>query len=120
MEFVIPPFCISEKLTNIHIQMLTLVSSMYPIVLVIITCILIELHARNYRIIHMVWKPFSIILNKTNITTVTRDAVIHAFATFILLSASTLIYNVGSMGIVNTVGQSTSAINTRKKKCFAN
>ena len=109
-EFVIPPFCISEKLTNIHIQMLSLVSSIYPIVLVIITCILMELHARNYRIIHTVWKPFSIILNKTNITTVTRDAVIHAFATFILLSASTLFYNVGSLFLSNPVARSTSAI----------
>ena len=109
-QFVIPPFCISEKLTNIHIQMLTLVSSIYPIVLVIITCILMELHARNYKIVHMVWKPFSILLNKTNITTVTRDAVIHAFATLILLSASTLSYNVCSMTIITIVGQSTSVI----------
>ena len=114
-EFVIPPFCISEKLTNIHIHMLSLVSSIYPIVLVIITCILMELHARNYRIIHMVWKPFSIILNKTNITTVTRDAVIHAFATFILLSASTVIDNVGAIFTENFLSQSTSAIPEKGK-----
>ena len=65
-EFVIPPFCISEKLTNIHIQMLSLLMSIYPIILVIITCILMELHvhARNYRIIQTMWKPFSIIIKK--------------------------------------------------------
>ena len=105
-KFVIPPFCISEKLTSIHIPILSLVTSIYPIVLVIITCILMELHARNYRIIHMIWKPFSIILKKINITTVTRDAVIHAFATFILLSASTLTYNASSIFAVIDVYQS--------------
>ena len=92
--FVIPPFCISENLTSIHIELLSLVPAVYPIVLVIITCILMELHARNYKIIHMIWKPFGILFSKLKITTLTSDAVIQAFATFILLSASTLTYNV--------------------------
>ena len=88
---VISPFCISSKLTGIDIQMLNLVSAIYPVLLVIITWILMELHARNYRIIQILWKPFSIV-NKLKITAVTSDAVIHAFATFILLSATTLSY----------------------------
>ena len=87
LNTVIPPFCISEKLTNIEVKMLDFVPATYPIVLVIITCILMELHARNCRMVHILWKPFGIILNKTNTTTgVTIDAVIHAFASFILLS----------------------------------
>ena len=49
---IMPPFCISDKITGIHIEMLTLMKNVYIIVLVIITCILMELHARNYRIIH--------------------------------------------------------------------
>ena len=81
-----PPFCISDKLTGIHIEMLALMKNVYIIVLVIITCILMELHARNYRIIHILCKPFNLILNKINITAVTGDAVVHAFATFILLT----------------------------------
>ena len=92
--FVITPFCISENLSSIHIELLSLVPAVYPLVLVIITCILMELHARNYRIIHMIWKPFGILFTILKITTVTSDAVIRAFATFILLSASTLTYNV--------------------------
>ena len=92
-KWVIPPFCISNKLTGIHIQMLSLVTAIYPVLLVIITYILMELHARNYRIIHIFWKPFSLFVNKLKITSVTSDAVMHAFATFILLSASTISYN---------------------------
>ena len=91
---VIPPFCISSKLTGIDIQMLNLVTAIYPVLLVIITWILMELHARNYRIIQILWKPFSIVVNKLKITAVTSDAVIHAFATFILLSATTLSFTV--------------------------
>ena len=91
---ILPSFCISEHLTGIHIQMFTLLTGTYPIVLVVITCILIELHARHYRIIRILWKPIGILLKKTNITTATSDAVIHAFATFIFLSATNLTNNI--------------------------
>ena len=45
----------------------------------------------------MIWKPFGIFLTKLNITTVTSRAVIQAFATFILLSATTLTYNASAI-----------------------
>ena len=86
LKAIIPPFCISEKLTGIHVNMLNFVPAIYPLVLVIISCILMELHARNYRIIGILWKPFKIILSNANITAVTSDAVFHAFASFIFLS----------------------------------
>ena len=66
--------------------MLNLVPAIYPLVLVIISCILMELHARNYRIVGILWKLFKIILSKANITAVTSDAVFHAFSSFIFLS----------------------------------
>ena len=108
--FVIPPFCISENLTSIHIELLSLVPAVYPLVLVIITCILMELHARNYRIIHMIWKPFGIFLSKLKITTVTSDAVIQAFATFILLSATTLVYNGSAILNISHIWRSTDSM----------
>ena len=86
LKAIIPPFCISEKLTNIYVNMLNLVPAIYPLVLVIISCILMELHARNYRIVKFLWKPFNIILSKVNITAVTSDAMFRAFASFIFLS----------------------------------
>ena len=100
---LIPPFCISEKLTGIHIQLLPIISATYPVVLVIITCILMELHARNCRIIHILWKPFSIILNKTNTTAVTGDAVIQAFASFIFLSSNNIYYVLVSVNVNNEI-----------------
>ena len=101
---LIPSFCISNRLTDIHIQMLSLVKTIYPIVLVIITCILMELHARNYRIIHILCKPFVLVLNKINITVVISDSVIHAFATVILMCSTNIVY------ALYTLTQMTNAI----------
>ena len=78
---IIPPFCISEKLTNIHVLMLDFIPALYPLVLIIISCTLMELHARHYSVF-----PFRTIVNKINITSVTSYAVIQAFASFIWLS----------------------------------
>ena len=101
LKVIIPPFCISEKLTGIHVNMLNLVPAIYPLVLVIISCILMELHARNYRIVGILWKPFNIILSKANITAVTGDAVFHAFASFIFLSNTSVMFT--TFQVVNFV-----------------
>ena len=101
LKAIIPPFCVSEKLTGIHVNMLNLVPAIYPLVLVIISCILMELHARNYRIVGILWKPFHIILSKANITAVTSDAVFHAFASFIFLSNISVMFTAGQ--VVNFV-----------------
>ena len=85
---VIPPFCVSQRLSELHIQLLRFVPVTFPILLVIIIFFLMELHARNCRVIHTLWKPFSIILDKTAITGVTNKSVIHAFASFIFLANS--------------------------------
>ena len=109
LKAIIPPFCISEKLTGIHVNMLNLVPAIYPLVLVIISCILMELHARNYRIVGILWKPFKIILSKANITAVTSDAVFHAFASFIFLSNISVMFTtyqiVNSVKVWNSTGQ---------------
>ena len=97
LKAIIPPFCISEKLTDIHVNMLNLVPAIYPLVLVIISCILMELHARNYRIVVILWKPFNIILSKANILAVTSDAVFHAFASFIFLSNISVMFTASQM-----------------------
>ena len=67
-----------------------------------------ELHARNYRLVLIVWKPFSIFLDKLKITPVTGDSVIHAFATFVLLTATSVFYNVYIVFLAATVHQNTA------------
>ena len=76
---IVPPFCVSDKLTNIHVSMLNFIPGLYLFVLLIITCTIIELHARkNYKIINIIVKP---VKNKINCV----NSVFHVFATSILL-----------------------------------
>ena len=85
---VIPPFCVSQRLSELQVQLLRFLPATFPILLVIVIFVLMELHARNCRVIHTLWKPFSIILDKAAITGVTNNSVIHAFASFIFLAGS--------------------------------
>ena len=76
---IVPPFCVSEKLTNIHVLMLNFIPGLYLIVLLIITCAIIDIHTRkNYKIINIILKP---VKNKINCV----NSVFHVFATSILL-----------------------------------
>ena len=94
---VIPPFCISENLTGIDVLLLHSLTSSYPIVLVVTTWLLMELHSKNYRVIHKLWKPFSFILKKFHIEILSGRAIIRAFATFIFLSSTSTMYAVNAM-----------------------
>ena len=85
---VIPPFCISEKLKGIHVLVLNSLSTLYPVILVIASLVVIELHARKNSIIHVLLKPFSCILNTANIRAVTGSSVLSAYATFMFLSST--------------------------------
>ena len=98
---IIPPFCISEKLTGIHVNMLNLVPAIYPFVLVIVSCILMELHGRKYRILEILWKPFKIILIKADNTGMTSDVVFHAFASCIFLSNTSVLF--AALKLLNVV-----------------
>ena len=87
---LIPPFCISEKLTSIHVQLLTMVPPIYVVLLVFSIFALIELHARNCKAFQ---KPF------VSFRCCSSDAIIRAFATFIFLSSTTLILSVSMLTI---------------------
>ena len=117
LKALIPPFCISEKLTGIHVNMLNLVPAIYPLVLVIISCILMELHARNYRIVGILWKPFKIILSKANVTAVTGDAVFRAIASFIFLSNISVMFTAYQM--VNFIAVWNSTGHFQKQVLYA-
>ena len=100
---LIPPFCISEKLSSVHIQLLTIVPAIYLVVLVITIWVLMDLHARNYKVIHFLWKPFSLFLKHLNIAIFGSNAIIYAFATFTFLSSTTLVINVSELTVYSTL-----------------
>ena len=55
---IVPPFCVSSRLQFIHISVLEYLPAFYPLLLILLTWIGIELHNRNFRALVLVWKPF--------------------------------------------------------------
>ena len=94
----IPHFCLSSKLTDIDVLFLNFIILFFnPLFLVIITYILIELHAHNCRVLVLCWKPFNFCFATFRRNLSTSDSVIHAFASIMLLSFLILNYNVYSI-----------------------
>ena len=85
--------------------MFALVFVTYPFVLVILTFILMELHAKNYKFIRILLKPFRFIRTKFNVSALTSDAVVHAFASFIFLSYTTVFATFTDSFLCTTVAQ---------------
>ena len=101
-RFVLPPFCLSDRMTGIHVHMLSFLTAVYPVLLMVTAYIAIELHARNYcRCVHCIWKPFGLCLSKVQNRWSAGDSVIHTFATFILLSSFTVTYD--TLSITGTI-----------------
>ena len=70
------------------LQTLTLdiVVGVYPLLLMVLTYLLIELHDRNFKPLVILWKPFGIVFRLFSSNWEIRTSLIDAFATFFLLS----------------------------------
>ena len=79
------------NLTTLQTLALDYAIAVYPLLLVVITYILIELHARGCRLILWLWRPFHrCCVRFTRIMDI-KSSIIKAFATFLLLSYVKLI-----------------------------
>ena len=56
--FVSPPLCISESISEIYIPVFDTLAALYPFTLLLLTYIGIELHARDFKPIVLMWRPF--------------------------------------------------------------
>ena len=96
MELAIFPFHY-PKLTGIHVHMLGFVTALYPLVLVLITYAGLEFNIKDIRgvkkIFHMLQDVASKITDGFNL----GNSIIHAFATFILLSSSLVRFETHSL-----------------------
>ena len=80
------PLNICLDLTTLQTLALDYAIAVYPLVLLVITYILIELHARGCRLVHWLWRPFHrCCVRFTRIMDI-QSSIIKAFATFLLLS----------------------------------
>ncbi len=82
---IIPPFCLPKRnITNvIH---LTYLVAIYPLVVLIVLYVCIELHSRGVQVIVWLWRPFYPCCVRFRRHCDIRASVIDAFVTFLLLS----------------------------------
>ena len=80
--------CISSSIRNIDVLLLNFVSPSYPLLLVALSYIFIELHNRNFRLLVLVWKPFRMCLLKFRRDWNVKGSIIYAYSALFLLSFS--------------------------------
>lgn len=85
---VIPSEEICLELTTIHALALDYLVAFYPLFLILITYVLIELHARNFRLLIWAWKPVQYCFNRCGVRRQWnfKSSIVEAFAGFLLLS----------------------------------
>ena len=107
---IVPPFCISDKITNLNALLFEYILVIHPIFLVLITCLCFKLHARNYRILVFLWKPFRSACIRIRRKWCGNGSIVHAYATLLLLSFSrlnTVAYNLNRGTVVYRVNGTT-------------
>ena len=91
-HFVLPPFCISSRIKPVHIAFLGYVSVLYPILLIFLTWLCVELHGYNFRPIVWIWRPFHRCCVKLQRSWDNKNDIIDVFVTFFLLSYHKCLY----------------------------
>ena len=97
-QYTFPPFCIDKNYSTLRVLSFDYINAFYPLALLIITYICIELYDKNYRLFRAVWLPFGSCLSfiqkhlsvKLHINA--KLNVLNAFATFIILAYCKILY----------------------------
>ena len=87
-RYLVPLFCVSSHLDTTQALSLEYLHILYPFLLILVTLICIELHARNFKPIVLLWKPFHMIITRLRRSLDPRASIINAFSTFLLLALS--------------------------------
>ena len=91
-KYILPPFCLSSHLKQTHIALFGYILVVYPLCLIIITVVCIELHGRNFRPIVWLWRPLHKVFVQLRKEWNTKSDIIDVFATFLLLSCSKVMH----------------------------
>ena len=102
---VLPPICISSHLKNIYISLFGYTSVLYPLVLIFLTWLCVELHGRNVQPLVWLWRPFHRCFVRLRRGWDTKSDIIDVFITFFILSYSKCVYQsvlyLGNQTIIN-------------------
>ena len=92
ISHAMPPFCVSSNLSLYHRAILGYITAFYPMLLIVVTWICIELHDRNFRVIVYLWRSFHRCFVRLRRGWDTKNDLIDVFATFFLFSYVKILY----------------------------
>ena len=83
---ILPQYCLSKNLKFIHLAILSYISAFYPLLLILLTWVCVELHGRNFRPLVWLWQPFHRCFVRLWRGWYTKSDITDVFATFFCLS----------------------------------
>ena len=92
VRFFIPPYCISEDVTNVYAYFLEYIPALYPLLLVLVTYVFIELHAHDVRLVVWIWKPFHKLFAQFRRKWHIKRSIVNVFSTFLLFSYTKVMF----------------------------
>ena len=100
LRYVLPPFCISESLSNLQADALDYVTAVYPLLLIFVTYICVEMYDNKYRLLVILWEPFKRVFRSKCFKDLNvKYSLITTFATFLQLVYTRIFFI--SKGILN-------------------
>ena len=78
--------CLSPDLTTMYSLLLKYLLALYPMLLILLSYVCIELYGRNFRLLVWLWSPFRACLIKYRRNWQPKTSIIDAFATFLMIS----------------------------------
>ena len=91
-RYIIPRFCVSSTMTTIQALSLEYIVAFYPLLLVVVSYICIQLHARGCKPLVYLWKPLHKCCTCISQRWSPSESLVHTFAAFLLLSYSKILF----------------------------
>ena len=98
---LVPPICL--PLTTLQVIALDYLVAVYPLLLLVCFYVLVRAHGRGCRLVVRLWKPFLWCSERFTLHWNAKKSIIHAFATFLMLSYLKFISISGDLLIVTLV-----------------
>ena len=111
------PFCLHPNMTTLQVLALDYAIVLYPLFLIVLTYVMVNLHDHHFKPVVWVWKPFRWLLKHFKQQWNVRTSLIDVFASFIFLSTSHIVTTSGSLLVPTYVyfSHNDSATHTIKK-----
>ena len=116
LRYIIPNFCVSSTMTTLQALSLEYIVAFYPLSLIIMFYICIQLHARGCKPLVYLWKPFHKCCACVSQRWSPSESLVHTFAAFLILSYSKIL--LVSFSLLHQNGYTLSVDSNGEKEVF--